>query len=288
MQKKFVAACCAAAAALSAFGAMPAAVPAFAAGMRGDADGDGRIGLSDVKLLRDFLVGGGSLGGDADMNQDGKLNAKDLTLLKRKAMGLGGGSSAGLVINEVCSTNKTSLKAADGTSPDWIELFNGGDTAVDLSGIGVSDGAVNKYKFTFASGTTLAAGGYLIIFCDDRDAGAPEYHAAFKISASGETIRLTAADGTEIENLALNGNNYISEEELTESTFVRKLHEVTITDSDGKEEKMTNVELISLRKDGGKTWFVIREIPASVLKERKTQADIQYIAMMADIDLEEA
>ena len=203
MQKKFVAACCAAAAALSALGAMPAVVPAFAAGMRGDTDGDGRIGLSDVKLLRDFLVGGGSLGGDADMNQDGRLNAKDLTLLKRKAMGLGGGSSAGLVINEVCSTNKTSLKAADGTSPDWIELFNGGDTAVDLSGIGVSDGAVNKYKFTFASGTTLAAGGYLIIFCDDRDAGAPEYHAAFKISASGETVYLTAADGTEIDSMTV-------------------------------------------------------------------------------------
>ena len=103
-----------------------------------------------------------------------------------------------------------------------------------------------------------------------------------------KTYKITLADGTEIKNLTLNGNNFISDEDLTESTFARKLHEVTITDSDGGEEKIENGELISLRKDGGKTWFIIREIPANVLKERKTQADIQYIAMMADIDLEEA
>ena len=101
------------------------------------------------------------------------------------------------------------------------------------------------------------------------------------------TYKITLADGTEIDNLTLNGNNFISDEDLSESTFARKLHEVTITDPDGNEEVIENAELISLRKEDSKTWFIIRETPASVLKERKTQADIQYIAMMADIDLEE-
>ena len=99
--------------------------------------------------------------------------------------------------------------------------------------------------------------------------------------------KITLADGTEIENLAINGNNFISDEELTESTFARKLHTVTITGSDGSEEIIDNAELISLRKEGDKTWFIIREIPASVMKERKIQADIEYIAMMTDVNLEE-
>ena len=103
-----------------------------------------------------------------------------------------------------------------------------------------------------------------------------------------KTYKITLSDGTEINNLILNGNNFISDEDITENTFARKMHEVTITDSEGGEEVIENAELISLRKDDGKTWFIIRETPADILRERKTQADIQYIAMMTDVDLEEA
>ncbi len=184
---------------------LPAEPAGAAVSVRGDVTGDGAADAKDARLLRDMLLGKAALSADADMNGDKKINAADLTLLKRQLLagGTQSGGYAGLKINEVCSTNKSSLKAADGTSPDWVELFNAGDSAVDLSGVGLSDGDKNRFKLTFPAGTSLKAGGYLIIFCDDTEQLSPEYHAAFKISASGETIYLTAPDGSDIDTLAV-------------------------------------------------------------------------------------
>lgn len=170
----------------------------------GDLNGDSRLDASDARALQRYLLTKTDEAMGGDLNNDGRVNAADLTVLKRSL--LGGGSpdgAASLKINEVCATNKTALKAADGTSPDWIELYNAGDSAIDLSGIGVSDGDKNRYKFKFPDGASLAADSYCIIFCDDRDDTGSEKHAAFKISAAGETIYLTAADGTELDTVAL-------------------------------------------------------------------------------------
>ena len=103
---------------------------------------------------------------------------------------------------------------------------------------------------------------------------------------TSKTYQIILSDGSEITNLELNGNNFISEDRLTENTFTGKLNPVIIRDSNGGEETIENGELIALREYEEKIWFVIREIPANILKERKTQADIQYIAMMTDIELE--
>ncbi len=181
---------------------LPLTVPTASAALRGDADGNGTVNKADVTALMTFLTGGAEVSADADMDGNRKINAADLTLLKRSLMTKGEGYAA-LKINEVCSTNKTSLKAANGTSPDWIELYNAGDTALDLSGVGVSDGSKNRYKFKFPDGTQLAADAYIIILCDDTDAVSPEYHAAFKISAAGETVYLTAPDGSDIDSVPL-------------------------------------------------------------------------------------
>lgn len=171
----------------------------------GDINQDGSVNRSDVTALLKYLLSESKQASGADLNNDGTVTAADLSLLKRRLLGgaSSGSGSGTLRINEVCSTNRKSLKAADGSSPDWIEIFNAGDTSADLSGIGVSDGDKNRYKFKFPDGTTLGAGEYLIIFCDDTDSVTGELHAAFKISASGETIYLTAADGTELDQLTL-------------------------------------------------------------------------------------
>lgn len=171
----------------------------------GDINQDGSINRSDVTALQKYLLSESKSAFGADLNNDSAVTAADLSLLKRQLLGgaSSGSGSGTLRINEVCSTNRKSLKAADGSSPDWIEIFNAGDTSADLSGVGVSDGDKNRYKFKFPDGTTLGAGEYLIIFCDDTDSVTGELHAAFKISASGETIYLTAADGTELDQLTL-------------------------------------------------------------------------------------
>ncbi len=189
----------------AAAGSLPVlpAVTASAA-QTGDANGDGTVNPADAKALVKMLLGKTSPAAAADMDGNGKINAADLTLLKRKLLsGTSGEGSAGLKINEVCSTNSKSLKAADGSSPDWIEIFNGGDSAADLSGVGLSDGDKNRYKFKFPAGTTLGAGKYLTVFCDDVTAETGELHAAFKISARGETIYLTDAEGNDIDTLTV-------------------------------------------------------------------------------------
>ena len=49
-----------------------------------------------------------------------------------------------------------------GTPADWIELFNPGSSAIDLSGH-VLRGAAESPSYTIPSGTSIAAGGYLVI-----------------------------------------------------------------------------------------------------------------------------
>ena len=190
-------------AAVSGLPAMPA-VTASAA-LAGDVTGDGAVNADDVKALVQILLGKKAASAAADIDGNRKINAADLSLLKRKLLGGSSASESGaaLKINEVCSTNKKSIKAADGTSPDWIEIYNAGDSAADLTGVGLSDGSQNRYKLTFPAGTKLAAGDYLVIFCDDTERTEGGLHAPFKISAKGETIYLTDADGNDIDTLAL-------------------------------------------------------------------------------------
>ena len=116
-----------------------------------------------------------------------------------------------LLINEVCSTNKSSLTDANGQTPDWVELYNPTDRTISLSGFGLSDGAKNKFKFTFPEEAVIEADGYVLVYCDDAlYSNADEYHAAFKISASGETIYLTHPETGEIDSADI--------PELTEDT----------------------------------------------------------------------
>lgn len=169
----------------------------------GDINEDGTLDLSDVRLLQEYLIAQKKTAANADLNQDNQIDAVDLTLLKRRilypASIPSGPDWTALKINEVCSTNKTSYRDSSDASPDWIELYNAGDTALELGGVGVSDGQNNRYKFTFPADAVIPADGYVIICCDDTDAVNSEYHAAFKISAAGETIYLTGADGSDID-----------------------------------------------------------------------------------------
>ena len=44
---------------------------------------------------------------------------------------------------------------------------------------------------------------------------------------------------------------------------------------------------MQVKKYGKEYWFVLRQLSEQELKDLKTQANIEYIAMMADINLEE-
>lgn len=163
--------------------------------MLGDADKNEAVGVSDVvKLSRWLLETEDSVSVNADLTTDGSIDAFDLALLKAMLLGKYEPQDfTKLVINEVCASNKACWSDADGREPDWIEIYNAGKTAVDLSGYGLADGSKNLFQYTFPEGTVLPADGYLLICCDDglTTVDPSEHHAPFKISAAGETIYLT-------------------------------------------------------------------------------------------------
>ncbi len=66
---------------------------------------------------------------------------------------------------------------------------------------------------------------------------------------------ITLADGTILDDLKLNGNNYVSQKEIKEEAFQDNLYSVTISDGE-KEEIHTNMELVQLMEYEGAYWLV--------------------------------
>ena len=101
-----------------------------------------------------------------------------------------------------------------------------------------------------------------------------------------KTWTIELADGTTLEGLPLNGNNYVSKAKLTADDFDGNLSHVKITDGETTQE-MTDARLVHCRQYGDEYCFILRESTPEEIAAAKTQADIKYIAMMADIDLKE-
>lgn len=96
--------------------------------------------------------------------------------------------------------------------------------------------------------------------------------------------KITLTDGTVINDLKLNGNNFISSTEIEESVFDGNLLTVTITDGE-EDEIHTAMGLVQISKVGSSSWFVLRDIPETELAFIKMQSDIEYVAMMSEIEL---
>ena len=101
-------------------------------------------------------------------------------------------SSATVVINEFMADNAAAVKGPYGTYPDWIELYNYGDTPVDLSGIYLTDDLTNP-MWRFEEGQLLGPKRYLLIWADGQPGRGP-LHTNFRILANGGTIGLFASD----------------------------------------------------------------------------------------------
>ena len=87
---------------------------------------------------------------------------------------------------------------------DWIELYNTTSTDIDIAGMYLSDEATNLHKYQIESNqginTIIPANGYLIIWCDKREA-INQLHAPFKLNKTEGTVYLTSADDTYTDEL---------------------------------------------------------------------------------------
>lgn len=96
-----------------------------------------------------------------------------------------------IYINEVFSNGTAE-------DPDWVEIYNGSATSVDVSGYKLFDSggqSGSKPKKEIPAGSTIAAGGYLVIVTDDGT------ESGFGLSGSGEQVWLENADGTLVNDL---------------------------------------------------------------------------------------
>ncbi len=195
--------------AMATFGCVLSALPCLpqnsynaSAAVAGDADCDSCLSLADLTLINQSIHRNNALNfeqySSADTNGDEIINITDALIVKRSL--LWRDYYMNLVINEVCSSNKTSYADSTGAYPDWVEIYNPNEISLDLSGIGLSDGTKNKYKLKFPEDSIIPANGYVIVCCDNASVDVNgEYHANFKISASGETIYLTHPQFGEID-----------------------------------------------------------------------------------------
>ncbi len=102
-----------------------------------------------------------------------------------------------VIVSEFMASNDRTLKDEDGESSDWIEIHNAGGTAVDLSGWYLTDSATKLTRWAIPAPTTLAAGGYLVVFASgkDRAVAGKQLHTDFGLKAGGEYLGLVWPDG---------------------------------------------------------------------------------------------
>lgn len=101
-----------------------------------------------------------------------------------------------------------------------------------------------------------------------------------------KTWKITLADGTVISDLERNGDCFISN---TEVTLPDAGMSEVIASADGETDSIwTNAALVVCASIDDRFWFTFRELSENELWKLKIEAQTQYLAMMSDIDLEEA
>jgi len=107
-----------------------------------------------------------------------------------------------LFINEFLASNDASYyDSTTNDYPDWIEIYNPGNEAINIGGYYVTDGldelTMWQIPDTKPDSTTIPAGGFLLLLADKLpDAGV--LHVNLKLGSGGEQIGLTAPNGTSI------------------------------------------------------------------------------------------
>src|ERR1043166_9292132 len=100
-------------------------------------------------------------------------------------------------IAEFMAVNQTTLADEDGDFPDWLEIHNGGNIAVNLGGWHLTDNSGNPDKWTFPA-VNLPAGGRLVVFASNKNratAGSP-LHTNFQLDGDGGYLALVRPDLT--------------------------------------------------------------------------------------------
>lgn len=104
-------------------------------------------------------------------------------------------------IHEALYRNERSILDKDGDRSDFVELYNGAERAVNLSGWYLSDNPQKLTKWAMPS-VSLSPGEYLLVFLSGKDQLGGELHASFSLSA-GETLILYNSAALRFDSLLI-------------------------------------------------------------------------------------
>jgi hypothetical protein len=93
-----------------------------------------------------------------------------------------------IVLSEVLANN-INIEELDGSTPDWIEIYNPATNSVDLADMSISDTAANARRFVFPSGSVVGARAYYVVRCDP-DLPVSRTNTGFGIKATGGAVFL--------------------------------------------------------------------------------------------------
>jgi hypothetical protein len=124
-----------------------------------------------------------------------------------------------LGINEILADNVAATPEINDFTDfgDWIELYNGGTNAIDLSGYYLSDNLDQPFRWQIPAGASIPAGGHLIFWADGYDSKpglalkrtfwpnssftTRYYHTNFKLSSDGEQVGLFTPGGSLVDGV---------------------------------------------------------------------------------------
>ncbi len=106
-----------------------------------------------------------------------------------------------ILINEVCAKN-TTIPSEDGNCYDFIELYNSSDTAVDISGYGLTDDETRPFRFMFPEGSVIGPKEKIVVYLNSKEFTLDgQYTGYFGLSTDGETVSLFSAEGNIIDQI---------------------------------------------------------------------------------------
>lgn len=106
-----------------------------------------------------------------------------------------------IVINEFSASNINGLEDNFGKYPDWVELYNTTNAAINLTGYYLSDKIDNTTKWQIPAGVVLPANDHQVFICDGRDEMTfSGIHTNFKLTQmKQEYIVLSDPSGTPVD-----------------------------------------------------------------------------------------
>ncbi len=102
-----------------------------------------------------------------------------------------------ICISEFQAADQEVIADEDQDYPDWIELYNPGNSAVSLAGWCLTDDADEPGQWCFDSGS-IPGKGYQVVFASDKDRQSPNFHTNFKLGKGGEYLGIFNPSGEEV------------------------------------------------------------------------------------------